>query len=217
MDANPNGTPTGSAAIVDNAPSQTTRKVVLGVTIAAAIAILVVGHSRLPDTGWIHEGIEGVGLGLIVLCILGRTWCTIYIGGRKNQALVTEGPYSISRNPLYFFSIIGAAGVGAQMGSLLAALVCGFVAWAIFLWTVRREEAALSAAFADSYPRYVARVPRFLPDFSLWQAPETVVVRPQIIQTTFFDALIFLVAVPLAEGLEYLQDIGLVPVYLTLP
>lgn len=215
MDTSPNGLPSLPAGgVTDNAP---VRKAVLAATIVVALIFLFVGGSRWPDGGWIHEGIEWVGLGLIVLCILGRTWCMIYIGGRKNQALVMEGPYSVTRNPLYFFSIIGAVGVGAQMGSFLAALVCGFVAWGIFLWTARREEAALAGAFGESYRAYVTQVPRFLPKFSLWQAPAQVVVQPRILLTTFMDALVFLVALPLAEGLEYLQDIGAIPVYVTVP
>jgi hypothetical protein len=35
--------------------------------------------------------------------------------------------------------------------------------------------------------------------------------------TTFVDALVFLLAVPIAEGIEYLQDIGVLPVYIFLP
>src|SRR6476660_1715925 len=30
-----------------------------------------------------------------------RLWATGYVGGRKRRELVTEGPYSLCRNPLY--------------------------------------------------------------------------------------------------------------------
>ena len=209
--------PRSAAAVAGNAPGQAIRKALLAIAVVLAIAFLLIGGSRWPNGGWMHESIEWAGLILIGLCILGRMWCTMYIGGRKNRALVTVGPYSVSRNPLYVFSIIGAVGVGAQVGSLLAALVCGFIVWAIFLWTALREEAALSAAFANSYHLYVERVPRFLPKFSLWQAPATLVVEPRFILATFFDALVFLIAIPLAEGLEYLHDIGSLPAYLLVP
>ena len=38
--------------------------------------------------------IEWAGIVLIVACILGRTWASLYIGGRKIDALVMDGPYS---------------------------------------------------------------------------------------------------------------------------
>ncbi len=50
------------------------------------------------------------------------------IGGRKILELVTDGPYSIMRNPLYVFSVIRVAGIGAQAGSVTIALVCACVA-----------------------------------------------------------------------------------------
>ena len=157
--------------IAGSGPSQTLRKVVLALLVLLSFIFLFVTESRWGDDSWTHEAIEWTGIGLIVLCILGRTWSTLYIGGRKNDVLVTEGPYSISRNPLYFFSIVGAAGMGAQLGSVTTALAAGFIAWVVFLWTVWREEVAILAAFPAAYPLYLARVPRFLPNFGLWSAP----------------------------------------------
>jgi protein-S-isoprenylcysteine O-methyltransferase Ste14 len=198
-------------------PDQTMRKAVLFGALGIGIVFLFIGGARWPGGDWRHEGIEAVGLGLIVLCILGRTWCSLYIGGRKNELLIADGPYSVCRNPLYFFSIIGAVGVGAQVGSLVIALFCGFVAWAVFVRTALREEAALGAAFGDDYRAYLVRVPRFLPKPSLWRDLATVEVRPRVVLMTFVDALVFLAALPLAEGLEYVHEAGLIPVFLTLP
>ena len=164
-----------------------------------------------------HEGVEWVGIALIVVCILGRTWYTLFIGGRKNNSLTIEGPYSITRNPLYLFSIIGAVGVGAQFGSITVALVSGLFAWLVFLWTVWREEAALLLTFGDDYRRYMARVPRFLPKASLWHSPPTLAVNPQLIAITFFDAVIFLVAIPMAEIFEWMHAVRILPTLLIVP
>lgn len=60
--------------------------------------------------------IERTGGLLILLCIAGRTWCSLYIGGHKERQLIVSGPYSITRNPLHAFSILGTVGIFAVFG-----------------------------------------------------------------------------------------------------
>jgi len=63
------------------------------------------------------------GIILVAAASLGRLWCSLYIAGKKTNTLVTEGPYSISRNPLYFFSLLGAVGVGFASETFLLAVL----------------------------------------------------------------------------------------------
>lgn len=196
---------------------QSIRKGVLFAFIVAGIGFVLVGGSRWPSGSFLHEGIEFLGLALIVLCICGRMLSTLYIGGRKIEKLVTDGPYSAVRNPLYSLSIVGAAGAGAQLGSITLALATGAVAWLVFLLVVLKEEQVLLGRFGKTYEEYVARVPRLLPDFSLWREAEKVEVNPRLVRITALDASIFLLSIPLAEGFEYLHDIGLLPTLISLP
>ena len=53
-----------------------------------------------------------VGVFMLAMGSLGRMWCSLYIAGYKNKKLVTAGPYSMTRNPLYFFSMLGFIGFG---------------------------------------------------------------------------------------------------------
>jgi hypothetical protein len=154
---------------------------------------------------------------LIAVCIVGRCWCTLYIGGRKIAELVRIGPYSMMRNPLYTMSFIGAAGVGAQTGSLVMAALFLVVAWVVFRLVVAREERFLIGRFGEDYVDYLRTVPRFLPNIRLWKSPEWLEVRPDRVVLTFIDGLWFLAAIPLAEGVEWLQTAGYVPVLLRLP
>jgi protein-S-isoprenylcysteine O-methyltransferase Ste14 len=196
---------------------QTVRKLVLFAAGALGVFVFAVSNSRYPSDGTIHELIEWIGIVLIVTCILGRTWASLYIGGRKIEELVTIGPYSTMRNPLYFFSILGAAGVGAQVGSIVVALVCGLIAYIVFYVVVLQEEKVLTERYGDVFRSYMARVPRFVPSPGLWRDEPTLTIRPPRVLMTFADALLFLLAVPLAEGFEYLQDAGIVPVLFLLP
>lgn len=196
---------------------QRLRKLVLLAALSISAGFIAVAASRWESGGFAHEAIEWVGIGLIICCIVGRTWASLYIGGRKIKELVQFGPYSVSRNPLYVFTFIGAAGVGAQLGSVTLAFFCAVVCWAIFSFVVQKEEQALLIKFGVPFRRYLRQVPRFIPAFRLWRDLEIVEVRPKIIRSTFLDACVFLLAIPLAEAFECLQEFGLLPVLLRLP
>jgi len=196
---------------------QTIRKIVLYVAAAIGVGVFAVATSIHPGGETVHEMIEWAGIVLIVLCILGRTWASLYIGGRKIEEFVQTGPYSVTRNPLYFFSFLGAAGVGAQVGSVTLALICAALAYAVFYVVVRQEEQVLAARYGEAYRKYLATVPRFIPKPSLWHDEPTLTIRPPRVLMTFADALVFLLAVPAAEFFEHLQEIGMIPVLLRLP
>lgn len=196
---------------------QAVRKAVLLVAILLGAAFVVVGDSRWASGTLAHESIEWFGLILIVVCILGRTLCTLYIGGRKIESLVQIGPYSVSRNPLYFFSILGAIGAGAQLGSLVLAFATGFVVWLIFLIVIFKEEQVLTERFGAAYADYLAQVPRLFPHMTLWKDVEKIEVNPRLVRMTALDASVFLLSVPLAEGFEYLHDAGILPTWFILP
>jgi hypothetical protein len=121
---------------------------------------------------------------------------------------VSTGPYSISRNPLYMFSLMGVAGIGAQMGSVLLGPLFVAVCLAIFLPVILLEEKALAERFGAEYEAYCARVPRFGPRFSGWKDMETITISPRLVRITAGEGMLFLLAVPLFEVVEWLQDTG---------
>ena len=205
-----------TAASFDLQRVQRVRKAVMLVGIVAVVAVAVLTSSAWGE-GEFHEAVEAVGLGLIAVCIVGRAWCSLYIGGRKKAEVVDRGPYSVSRNPLYVFSFLGAFGVGAQTGSVSLAALFLAVTVLVFWFTVLREEAWLSEAFGTAYAAYVARTPRFGPDFSKWRDEGLLEVRPRFFLTTLRDGLVFLLAVPLFESIDRLQAIGWLAPLLRLP
>ena len=180
------------------------RKDVLGALIAIGFIFMAIGQASSPNGDDMHELAETIGLVLIILSIFGRTWCAIYLSGRENRELVTRGPYSVCRHPMYSFTILGGVGVGAQVGSYVIGLAT-------------REETAWQAKFGSIYQQYAERVPRFIPKLSLWRDVDVVEVWPRTVALAFLDAAVFLVAVPIAEAVEYLHDIRALPAIFHFP
>jgi hypothetical protein len=100
---------------------------------------------------------------------------------------------------------------------VMLGLICAMLAWLVFYLVVVQEEQVLAERYGDAYRDYRARVPRFIPKLSLWQDEPTLTIRPPRVLTTFADALVFLLAVPVAEFFEYLQETGMIRVLLKLP
>jgi protein-S-isoprenylcysteine O-methyltransferase Ste14 len=196
---------------------QVVRKAAFFVGVCVALSVFAFTSSASPPGSNTHEFIEWVGLVLIVVCIIGRTWTSLYISGRKNKELIEVGPYSVTRNPLYAFSILGATGAGAQHGTAVVALTIGLLAWMAFYVVTLREEALLSEIYGARFETYKAQTPRFIPNRKLWRGVSELTVTPPRVVRTFIDAIVLLLAVPIAEGLEYLQEINVLPVLIVLP
>src|SRR6266852_1652044 len=110
------------------------------------------------------------GILLLATAVGGRIWVWAHLGRNRRWHFVSDGPYSIVRHPLYAFSILGAAGVGAQSGSLLVTVLFTFAVWAVFNRIARIEETDMASRFGDAYRAYLARTPRFVPNPALWPA-----------------------------------------------
>ena len=81
---------------------------------------------------------------------------------RGATVLLTEGPFALSRNPIY------AAGAAALVGAGIAfvvpwlAVVAPLAAVLVDVLAIRREERHLEARFGDAYRAYRAKVRRWI-------------------------------------------------------
>ena len=114
------------------------------------------------------------------LCFLAygaiRVWATLFIGGRKNDVLQVDGPYSICRNPLYLGSSLFALSIAFFLKSLTfgGALLVAFLYY--WLFVVPAEEKFLESRFGDAFRDYCRRTPRFWPRLSAYNSPKSVTV-----------------------------------------
>ncbi len=173
--------------------------------------MLIVEPAYAPDSLF-SEVIEPFGALVVIAGVLGRFWSILYIGGRKNDMVMTIGPYSMCRHPLYLFSTIATTGLGLLLGSLVLAGLFGGLTFLILMATARREEAFLRATFGNTYDAYAARTPLIWPRPSLFHTPNEVTFSVRHLKGNMFDALIFLSFIPLGETIEYLKLITDLPI-----
>lgn len=190
---------------------QQVRKAILLIAILAVVALSMVTAPGLTGAT-VRALIPGVGVVTLVVAIVGRAWCSLYIGGRKKSEIVDRGPYSITRNPLYFFSFIGAFGMGAQTGSLTLAVLFVAVTVTVFIATVKREEAWLLSAFAEPYSRYLGATPRFWPRLSSWRDANELNIAPKYFLTTLRDGSVMFLAIPCFWAITMLHEASRLPI-----
>src|SRR5262245_59839085 len=76
------------------------------------LAFALLSQSSYTEGGFWDTTLEVLSFVLLSVSEFGRVWVSAYISGRKTVELVTDGPYSITRNPLYFFTFIAYIGSG---------------------------------------------------------------------------------------------------------
>lgn len=187
------------------------------VVLAAGAASIALSHSAWSLHHAVHEAIEEAGALLIGACIVGRVFCTLYIGGRKNAQLVRHGPYSVTRNPLYVSSLAGATGVGLSSASLVVGGLFGFAVWLLLSAAIRGEERRLLERFGPEYAAYQREVPRWIPNPSLWRDAPALAIEPRLVGRRLVEGLALLATVPVVEILEQLHEAGALPFYVALP
>ncbi len=162
----------------------------------------------LPERMLLHQLNHGIGLLLIALCMLGRFYCTLFIGGRKNEELVTTGPFSVVRNPLYLCSLLGIVGIGVISNQLSVLLVLTVGMVLIYLPLIKQEEAFLQDKFGQAYTRYCNSVSRFIPRSSCYKSPHEISINVKRVHSFLKDALWWLTPVIIIDLIEWSRDAG---------
>lgn len=146
----------------------------IAMVVAAALVFRLAWHElrRVTDDSWWL-----VVPGLVVLVVstgftiwarlrLGRMWSAAPDMLRADHALRTDGPYAITRHPIYtglLGMLVGTVLLNG-LGVSLAFLVVGIAAVAT---RIPIEERLMSETFPDEYASYRERVPRLVPGLRL--------------------------------------------------
>ena len=102
-----------------------------------------------------------LGLPMVIFGGSLRTWSSGYI--RKNKELAMDGPYSITRNPLYLGSFFIGFGFSIMASELWIIILFLSSFLTLYYVVVKDEETALLQRFGEVYRSYGKSVPRFFP------------------------------------------------------
>jgi protein-S-isoprenylcysteine O-methyltransferase Ste14 len=110
-----------------------------------------------------------IGALLVFLSAALRTWGAAYLRteivhdtAQHSDALVADGPFRYTRNPLYLANLPMAAGIGV-LATRLGFIFLVLANWIFVYRLILREEEALRQGQGESYRAYCETVPRFWP------------------------------------------------------
>lgn len=103
----------------------------------------------------------GLGLTLWARRVLGGNWSNVVVL-RENHELITEGPYTLMRHPIYSGILLASVAWALADGSVMALAGIVLVIGALAV-QIRDEERLMDAAFGASYARYREEVPALVP------------------------------------------------------
>ena len=117
-----------------------------------------------------HQPIALTGLVLMATGLLLALWAvlafrrarTSILPFRAATAMVRDGPYGFTRNPMYVGMILGYLGLGMVFNTVWPIMLLPVVVWALVKLVVQREESYLEAVFGDAYRAYRRDVRRWL-------------------------------------------------------
>lgn len=187
-------------------------RLTLGYFVALLIASALLAPRHPPGAV-----LQIVALLCVAFACLGRIWCSVFIAGRKDTAIVSDGPYAVSRHPLYSLSFVGGLGLALATGSVTLIAVTGVVLAILFGSAARREERWLGEHHREAWARYAATTRRWWPAFSKWSLPSSTLVHPPILWKAFVDAGAFFLLYALLLGAIAMRASGALPTLATLP
>ncbi len=129
----------------------------------------------VPDADWRSLTVQSVSLravGVAILLpftaftlwarvVLGTMW-TSYAAAKDAHVLHTDGPYAITRHPIYtgILGMLLGTALANGLGLWVPAFLLGVMAAEI---KIRAEERLLTKVFPESYERYRRQVPQLVP------------------------------------------------------
>jgi len=165
----------------ENDPARSTFRKAHQAYLMATIGVVVWSVSA---SVWSSGSLPGelsfsIGVLLVAVGFAGRIWVSTYQAGYKNKRLITVGPYSLCRNPMYFCNLLGGVGACLTTDTITAPVL--FVAGYVYHYrrVIRDEESRLRRHHGAAFDAYRAQTSALFPSFKRFSEPAEYLVRTQ--------------------------------------
>lgn len=117
----------------------------------------------LPGGVWLGGALALAGLGLMLAAAQRMAaHRTTIIPHRSASALVTDGPFALTRNPIYLGDALILLGAILGWQALWALPLLPALVWILTRRFILPEEARLRATFGPAFENWAARTPRWI-------------------------------------------------------
>ena len=134
-----------------------------------SIAIIYVAKWAFPDLHWEMAALNVISRVLFVAALLIIAWSAVWFWRKKTpiephhtpKTLIVEGPYKLSRNPIYLALVILTVSSAIGHGSIIG-LWCSVLLWAILdRRFAAKEEILLRQTFGQEADNYLGKTKRW--------------------------------------------------------
>ncbi len=196
---------TGSGTIVGSGLFKSRGWISAAIFLPIALLSIFSAPWTLEGT-WADVCVDLAGWLVLGAGIFIRLWATLYIGGRKSMALVTDGPYALCRHPLYVASFLIVLALGVFLLSLSIMVAGAALAVVYALVVVPSEERHAIACFGDAYRQYASTTPRFFPRWRRAQRPGMLEIKVAAFLREYARTYGFIALGAAADCLAYLRS-----------
>ena len=180
------------------------------------IIVLLFSDNKVDNWSPTYNWLEFFGYFFGLIGVFGRIWSSLFIEGNKTQKLIVKGPYSLMRNPLYFFSFILLIGFCFFIKSILV-FITFFLIWIlIYRNTMNSEEKNLISNHNQEYVDYYNKTPKIFPNINLYKSfgvNDKMDIDIKKIERVLTESFGFLFLFGIIKVIEYLHLNGILPVY----
>lgn len=196
------------------APFLARRRIPISIAVSVTLIVyLLFARPLIMEEGALSESMKYIGFALMVFASMGRIWCGTYICGHKTKKLVTAGPYSLHRNPLYVYSFFGAVGFGIAARNAIFAALVALLFVVLYPTIVAAEEVKLRDIHGEAFEEYCRTTPRWLPRFSNYNVPYFNDIQMKKMSDLVRDAGLFIGLFIVADLIFELHRRNILPIY----